>query len=811
MSHQQHQQSAHMIIPQTNRSLQSYQEWPVSVEPAVDPDRIDISPPPSDFLQGSSASSRSSKPPKEAKRASLSLPLSLHSVQKSAFLPTGPRKKRKSPQTQESLHSHIRELHESSLPRVAKKFKHSHSGAVDQEPSAKETDSALRRRLKSQKSKENSHRPTGSTPTDPAQFPQDLLGFRELFPPLTVDFPSIRQQSITPPNSLAQPGGQSQSPPNPTKVVVETHSTPIHSEQGVKRTLSETQLDQEDHSSEKVTKRSKPSPAVKPPSRRNTRTRAKPSSSKGSRSSPTKYKCAIDHWRNENYNWPSSLGYEESDMPRKRGLLYEQGKKGKLSESQATPLTQVNTSDNLTTKIIKGVGYSLDEYEKHLRKNDCFMQWSDPPKKVEEFCDELMAKPVTWQHPDSLLFSSAKIKSVFEKHALENEAKVAANITPSIFPTSDALDFAGVEDVDSLATKMNAQWTHCCPIVGPPPKPDISVGFGQDAFTASQQQTIRNLESQDDGITFATVCPDLHFPFLTCEVKGRGGSMRVAQRQNMHSACVVMKNLVELSKPADRHKLHHGVLFFSFSHNETMACIHAYYPRIEGDKVSFHRYQMKHYAISDNKYKGRWTAYDLTRKIYKHFKPAHLELIGSILNGWSTPGSSDLNTASDPTPPPPSLTTSSDPLISVSEGHTTIQILDATISPDLLTPGLDVQSAHIHPSKLSSTIKASEAPSDLSSRGGACTHPATVTEVSDETRKAGSLTIMQRNSSTTFQSALSIEFTRKGRRRAKEEESKKRTKSKSPSPSASFTPKRRYPKRKRKKVTRMVPDFAEVI
>lgn len=118
----------------------------------------------------------------------------------------------------------------------------------------------------------------------------------------------------------------------------------------------------------------------------------------------------------------------------------------------------------------------------------------------------------------------------------------------------------------------------------------------------------------------------------------------------MHVASVAANAIIQLyrDQAVSRLKeLDRQILVFSVSHDHMHVAIHGHYARVEdGDKVTFHRYKLRSFDISDQDGKERWTAYHIVRKIYDYFAPIHLQRIRDAIEQLSTGLSFELSSAS---------------------------------------------------------------------------------------------------------------------------------------------------------------------
>ena len=117
----------------------------------------------------------------------------------------------------------------------------------------------------------------------------------------------------------------------------------------------------------------------------------------------------------------------------------------------------------------------------------------------------------------------------------------------------------------------------------------------------------------------------------------------------MHIASVAANAVVQLYR--DRavsrlEELDRQILAFSISHDHVHVTIHGHYARIEGEKITFHRHQIRSFDISDQEGKDRWVTYHFVRKIYDYFAPIHLRRIRDAIEQLSTGLSFELSSAS---------------------------------------------------------------------------------------------------------------------------------------------------------------------
>ncbi|PQE06303.1 phosphatidylserine decarboxylase protein [Rutstroemia sp. NJR-2017a BBW] len=125
----------------------------------------------------------------------------------------------------------------------------------------------------------------------------------------------------------------------------------------------------------------------------------------------------------------------------------------------------------------------------------------------------------------------------------------------------------------------------------------------------------------------------MYFPYLTASVVDNNSGLNIADRENAYSCAVAVMQVVELYRIVGRQRELEGeVLAFSVSHNHEAVRIYAYYPIIDGDSTSIHRYEIKKFDISNEDGRERWTAYTFTRNVYDIYGPIHLERLRSAVD-----------------------------------------------------------------------------------------------------------------------------------------------------------------------------------
>jgi len=98
---------------------------------------------------------------------------------------------------------------------------------------------------------------------------------------------------------------------------------------------------------------------------------------------------------------------------------------------------------------------------------------------------------------------------------------------------------------------VDQYWRRCLaldPVLKPSlstPKPDVTIGWNSEVFPFVRAS--KNLRAFQCPVASTN---NISWPLFTVEVKGEGGSLRVAKLQNLHNAAIMLSNLRELMKAA---------------------------------------------------------------------------------------------------------------------------------------------------------------------------------------------------------------------------------------------------------------------
>ncbi len=293
-----------------------------------------------------------------------------------------------------------------------------------------------------------------------------------------------------------------------------------------------------------------------------------------------------------------------------------------------------------------------------------------PADDEKDFCLRLLKSK--FPTPSGTLFDPGDFEYVYERAKSMNEMEILHLIGDLIVPQAEmAVHRDQVTWTKALKDKLCQPWTHSVPFdeqstrlsqrfvrnmestgyLLPIPQPDRTVGFFQLAFSARQQrrlmaQTINDVRKDPVSLFYGP--RNMFFPFLTAEVQC-GSSFEPAERENAHNMAVAMKGIVALfkrvSNPEEEEdpnqedlelnqkvlELNRKVLGFSISLNSERVKIHAHYPIIEEEKITYHRWCVRDFKWTSEA--DKWQAYKFVMAVYNDWAPRHLKRLHSAIDG----------------------------------------------------------------------------------------------------------------------------------------------------------------------------------
>ncbi|KAK3364944.1 hypothetical protein B0T24DRAFT_652203 [Lasiosphaeria ovina] len=235
---------------------------------------------------------------------------------------------------------------------------------------------------------------------------------------------------------------------------------------------------------------------------------------------------------------------------------------------------------------------------------------------------------------------------VFEATCLKiqgyNDARLLRDITPLLVPSAETLYIFGNNKLELLVESTSERWDSSIPLIPslsphhltlPPPQPDYSVGFRQEAFTDHQRAKlspfIGNVFNGEQSFFMAT--RDMCFPFLTCEVKC--GESEIARRQNAYSMTIAVRAVVSLFRLVRREEeVDRQILAFSLSHNEECVNIFGHYAVLDGKDTKYYSHHIRYACFTNLDLVDRWTAYQFVKNVYETWAPEHLARLRSAID-----------------------------------------------------------------------------------------------------------------------------------------------------------------------------------
>ncbi|KAG8629893.1 hypothetical protein KVT40_001512 [Elsinoe batatas] len=268
-----------------------------------------------------------------------------------------------------------------------------------------------------------------------------------------------------------------------------------------------------------------------------------------------------------------------------------------------------------------------------LAENGVFMKTSTKlSKSSKDMCGRLLRESrdicrYTAIPPDQLI-------NLLERVAASNEARLRRDVMPWIVPSAELLYFCGELNHDYIGDAVDADWIRCATMGSTRPKPDYCAGLLTHAYNQAELAALRAYASAQRPVFFT---PELSFPFLVCEVKTGETGLNQADRQNIHSASIAVRAIVELYKaafgvqdPARITNLYGQVLAFSISHDNDRAQVYGHYCALKeatNDELEFYRYPLTFVSLSAADGADKDRVYSFTRNVYDRFVPEHLHRI----------------------------------------------------------------------------------------------------------------------------------------------------------------------------------------
>ncbi|KAI9674642.1 MAG: hypothetical protein M1822_009046 [Bathelium mastoideum] len=378
-------------------------------------------------------------------------------------------------------------------------------------------------------------------------------------------------------------------------------------------------------------------------------------------------------------------------LPRKRSKSSLCRKRSDTSVGAGTVRTR--TPSDQHSREQKSAPYRHPRYEGQLQEHGSYMDDHDEgiTKQGEELLAKLLKTPR--KPPKDTLFSD---DSLFKKTCRslrgENETKVILRIAGLIFPSAEILALRGSKHLEILRETTNAGWINAIPFLGPRPQPDFGLGFKREAFNREQLQRLRTFIGNElEDCSYIAATYNMYFPFFTSEVKCGASALDVADRQNLHSQTISLRNLAELFKLVGRlNELHREVNSYSISHTDEYVRIWAHYLFIKGKDYTFHRRSVAKFDISPTvEGDQRWKAWTFTMNVFDLWVPDHFKRICSVIDMLPVHSDFELSDLSQSQQSDPELASSRSGLSQQVEGYSLADeeaVPDSQFSNQPITP-----------------------------------------------------------------------------------------------------------------------------
>ncbi|MCJ1395513.1 hypothetical protein MMC18_008399 [Xylographa bjoerkii] len=326
-----------------------------------------------------------------------------------------------------------------------------------------------------------------------------------------------------------------------------------------------------------------------------------------------------------NDRWPESFGQDAVIM------------------SQNTASKQTSDSQNSSSKRKTESTHRSDRIER-LAENGVFMKNSAlTQRSSKELCKSYLQGgrvPKWWPS-----YPPDKIAAILDRIDGLNEGRIQRDIMPLVVPSAENLFYCDEPIEDWIGDDVHAEWTRSATMGSTRPKPDYTAGLLRKAFTKDENDKLRNYASPLRPFLFT---PELSFPFLICEAKSGEEGLNKAHRQNIHSASIAVRAIIELYREAfgesdpDRvNKLYGQILVFTISHNHNMAHLHGHYAVISEDfpeKLEFYRYEIALFSLTLDDGQSRFRTYNFVQNVYENFAPEHRKRIKDAVAHLKSPG-----------------------------------------------------------------------------------------------------------------------------------------------------------------------------
>lgn len=314
-------------------------------------------------------------------------------------------------------------------------------------------------------------------------------------------------------------------------------------------------------------------------------------------------------------------------------------------ETHKWPTFEMSKPDAAAAPSSKRRGSSThpSEKRKRLEENGIYMKASLLLKgESKKACAELLEG----QQKPSLYpcYPASELEVVLDRVHELNEARLQRDVMPWVVPSAENLHFSGVIDRTYIGEEVDTEWTRCETMGSSRPKPDFAAGLKRSAFSADEDSKLQNYSTAHRPYLFTA---DLTFPFLICEAKTGRVGLDSADTQNIHSASIATRAILNLYASVfgldheSTKDLFGRILVFTVSHNNRVVNLYGHYavPNSTNgtDAFTYFRHDIAMFSLTLYEGKERFNAYAFVTKLYEQFAPQHLERIRKAAQSMPKP------------------------------------------------------------------------------------------------------------------------------------------------------------------------------
>jgi hypothetical protein len=318
-------------------------------------------------------------------------------------------------------------------------------------------------------------------------------------------------------------------------------------------------------------------------------------------------------------------------------LLARKGSAGSLRRKRSNSILTSSSASDERPREEKSAPYRNPSYHTFLSEDvDNYKSYmEDHELGLSDTSEHLLERLLHTAQipPDNTIFQKDRLPGHLRKLKGKNEARILQDLSPLLVPSAESLATCGANHLASIVESVNEGWNNCFPITKPRPQPDSAFGYGTSAFSEQQLDKLRPVLGDASFSSYFKATYYMHFPFLTKEVKTGTSGLDIADNQNAHSMTVAVRAVVALFKLVGREaELHREAVAFAISHDDNSVRLYAYYPFIDGNKVTiWRRTAHRHYLDIDT----MWKSWTFTTNVYDIFSPMHLERLRSAVDDIS--------------------------------------------------------------------------------------------------------------------------------------------------------------------------------